>query len=174
MATVYNSIATGYSSVKNSSKTEIDELHAAQLAAAHDRTAALFTTNTDKNQTGFDFFFGAGSSLAMVKTMNSARLGIENRARALLSEIRMDQLRGVDTSLKREQLSNLTGNLDIMNKNLGNSIDKATTAPKPKESAPAVIDKINAGLEAAQKREEKAVQEKYGQKEEEVESGDDE
>jgi len=152
---------------KNTPKGEIDELRASQSSAAVNNAAGLFASlgNTDKNQTNMDFFFGAGSSLSSVKTINSARLGIESRARTLLAEIRMDQLRGVDTSYKREQLDNLTGNLTVMNKNLGNNIDKAMAEPKAKEAKPAIIDKINAGLKVVQEKEEKRVQDKYGKRE---------
>jgi len=153
---------------KNTPKGEIDELRASQSAAAVNNATGLLASlgsNTDKNQTNMDFFFGAGSSLSSVKTINSARLGIESRARTLLAEIRMDQLRGVDTSQKREQLDNLTGNLTVMNKNLGNNIDKAMAEPKAKEAKPAIIDKINAGLKVVQEKEEKRVQDKYGKRE---------
>jgi hypothetical protein len=150
---------------KDLTKDEINELKAASLATAEGNISGLFSFNSDKNETGFDFFFGAGSSLQSVKTINSARLGIESRARTLLSEIRMDQLRGVDTTHKREQLGALTGNLEIMNKNLGNNIDKAMEPSKPRESATPIIDKINAQLKSMQEAEAKKVQEKYGERE---------
>jgi hypothetical protein len=77
----------------------------------------------------------------------------------------MDQLRGVDTSSKREQLGALTGNLEIMNKNLGNNVDKALEAPKPRQAATPIIDRINADLKKMQEAESKKVQEKWGQRE---------
>jgi len=129
-------------------------------------TNFLFGNNRDQNQTGFDFFFGAGASLDSLRTVNSARLGIEGRARNLMAEIRMDQMRGRDTSFKQEQLSNLTGNLDIMNKNLASGVDRALAEPKAKQAnAPSHIDRINAQLKAMQQKEEKAVQEKWGSRE---------
>jgi hypothetical protein len=130
--------------------------------------AGLFSSlgnNNDRNQTGMDFFFGAGASMASVKTMNSARLGIESRARTLVSEIRMDQLRGLDTSSKREQLGALTGNLEIMNKNLGGNIERAMEPGKEREAATPIIDRINAQLKAIQEKEEKRVQDKWGARE---------
>ncbi|MDR2532592.1 MAG: hypothetical protein LBC82_07100 [Oscillospiraceae bacterium] len=168
MSTVQNMVSGGAITPKNASKEEIREAQAARLASVQHSATGLFTSlgdNNDRNQTGMDFFFGAGASMASVKTMNSARLGIENRARTLLSEIRMDQLRGVDTSLKREQLSALTGNLDIMNKNLGNNIDKAMESPKPRTAATPIIDRINADLVKMQERESVRVQEKWGARE---------
>lgn len=127
----------------------------------------LFNNNRDQNQTGFDFFFGAGASMATLMTMNSARQGIENRARTLLSEIRMDQLRGVDTSFKREQLSNLTESVNIMNQNLSTNVDRAVAGTQERQSSggPAIIDRINADLRRIQEAEEKRVQEQYGSRE---------
>jgi len=153
---------------KNATKEEAAELQAQRLASVQHSQSGLFSSlgsNNDKNQTGMDFFFGAGSAMSSVQTMNSARLGIENRARTLLSEIRMDQLRGVDTTSKREQLEALTGNLDIMNKNLDNNIGKALDPSKPREAATPIIDKINAQLKSIQEKEEKKVQEQFGSRE---------
>ncbi|MCL2035923.1 MAG: hypothetical protein FWG83_00860 [Oscillospiraceae bacterium] len=70
-------------------------------------------------------FIGARSELSTLQALNSARIGIENRARTLVGEIGRDRARGMDVSDRQEALSNLTGNLDILNKNLSGSIDKA-------------------------------------------------
>jgi hypothetical protein len=154
---------------KNATKEEAAELQAQRLAGIQQSQSGLFsslsTNNNDRNQTGMDFFFGAGSAMSSVHTMNSARLGIENRARTLLSEIRMDQLRGADTSHKREQLEALTGNLDIMNRNLDSNIGRALEPSKPREAATPIIDRINAQLKSIQEKEEKKVQEQFGQRE---------
>jgi hypothetical protein len=154
---------------KNATKEEAAELQAQRLSSIANSQSGLFSSlsanNNDRNQTGMDFFFAAGSSMASVQTMNSARLGIENRARTLLSEIRMDQLRGLDTSHKREQLGALTGNLDIMNKNLDNNIGRAMEGPQKREAATPIIDRINSQLKSIQEAEEKKVQERFGQRE---------
>ncbi|MCL2076879.1 MAG: FlxA-like family protein [Oscillospiraceae bacterium] len=158
-------------------KDKIDELNEqlesgrnAQIAAAQNSIAGIFGGfNSDSNQTGFGIFFGANASMSSLKAMNSARIGIENRARTLMSEIRMDNVRGIDTSAKREQLSNLTSNLSIMDKNLSNNINKSLETPKAKQSSPSVADKINAELKAMQEKAEKSVQEKYGTPEQEPE-----
>ncbi|MCL1822920.1 MAG: hypothetical protein FWG44_01835 [Oscillospiraceae bacterium] len=147
-------------------KEETKAGQSASLGNLQGGMMGLFGGNTDLNQTGFDFFFGAGASMTSLKTINSARLGIESRARTLMSEIRMDQLRGADTSYKREQLANLTENLNIMDKNLSNNIDKAIKDPLPADkNQPSIIDKINADLKKIQEQEEKKVQEKYGERE---------
>jgi hypothetical protein len=70
-------------------------------------------------------FFGGQSELSTLQAMNSARIGIENRARTLVGEIGRDRARGLDVSERQEALSNLTGNLDILNRNLSSSIDRA-------------------------------------------------
>ena len=70
-------------------------------------------------------FFGSKNELSQLQAMNSARVGIENRARTLVGEIGRDRARGLDVSLKQEALGNLTGNLDILNRNLDNSISRA-------------------------------------------------
>jgi len=70
-------------------------------------------------------FFQSGGELANLQAMNSARIGIESRAKALVGEIGRDRARGLDVSDRQEALLNLTGNLDILNRNLSNSIDRA-------------------------------------------------
>ena len=70
-------------------------------------------------------FINSGAELSTLQAMNSARIGIENRARSLVGEIGRDRARGIDVSDRQEALSNLTGNLDILNRNLSNSIDRA-------------------------------------------------
>jgi hypothetical protein len=70
-------------------------------------------------------FFGSGSELSMLQAMNSARIGIENRVRSLVGEIGRERARGMDVSDRQEALANLTGNLDILSRNLSNSVDRA-------------------------------------------------
>lgn len=158
---------TTETAAKKNRKEQLSEVRMAQLENMSQSVSGMFNTfNSDKNQTGLNLFFEAGASIASLQSINSARVGIENRARTLISEIRMDQLRGVDTTQKREMLENLTGNLQVMNKNLGNSIDR-TLAPSSERTAnaPSIIDKINADLKKIQEKEEKRVQERYGQRE---------
>jgi hypothetical protein len=70
-------------------------------------------------------FFESGGQLSELQAMNSARIGIENRARSLVGEIARDRAMGRDVSDRQEALSNLTGNLNILNRNLSNNIDRA-------------------------------------------------
>ena len=173
MSTIRNMIGANHTpptrNLSEDEKTERQEAQAARLANVQSGMSGLLggIGKTDNNQTGFDFFAGAGSSMATLKTINTARTGIENRARTLLSEIRMDQLRGVDTSHKRELLGNLTGNLEVMNKNLGSNIDKAMTPGEARKSnQPSIIERINADLKKISEQEAKKIQARYGKKEE--------
>jgi len=70
-------------------------------------------------------FYESGAELSSLQALNSARVGIEGRARSLVNEIGRDKARGLDVKGKQELLSNLTGNLDILNKNLNSSIERA-------------------------------------------------
>lgn len=91
-------------------------------------------------------FLGSGSELSQLQAMNSARIGIENRARTLVGEIGRDRARGFDVSDKQEALGNLTGNLDILSKNLSNSVDRAMGDGKADVKYVDIIGKIKASL----------------------------
>lgn len=102
-------------------------------------------------------FFGSKGELTQLQAMNSARIGIENRARTLVGEIARDRARGYDVSDKQKALFNLTGNLDILNKNLDNSIQQALREPSGENTKVIdVIGKIRDSLETkpAEKTEE--------------------
>jgi len=145
---------------------EVSAEREASMASVQNSMGGFFGGNFDNNSTGFDFIFGANAAMSNLMTINSARLGIESRARNLLAEIRMDQMRGIDTSMKKEALANLTENLNVMDKNLGNNIDNALKEPAPGKgaNAPSAIDRINSDLKKTQEAEEKKVQEKYGER----------
>jgi hypothetical protein len=70
-------------------------------------------------------FIQSGGELSKLQALNSARIGIESRARGLVGEIGRDRARGFDVSEKQEALGNLTGNLDILNRGLNASIERA-------------------------------------------------
>lgn len=104
----------------------------------------MLGSGSSGNTDTLDTLLGAGASLTSVKAMNKARVGIENRARTLTAEIKMDQMRGIDTSSKKESLANLTENLSIMDNNLSSNVDKTLTEDTTTSTAskPLVIDKI--------------------------------
>jgi len=93
-------------------------------------------------------FFGANSELSQLQAMNSARVGIESRARELVGEIGRDRAMGRDVSDRQEALANLTGNLDILNKNLSNSIDKALGDGKKDSQFVDIVGRIKDTLAA--------------------------
>lgn len=139
------------------------------LLSGNTDTFSLFGNMSNSGQTGFDFFFGAKNTLASLSMVNSARQSIENRARTLSAEIKMDKMRGIDTSGKQEALSNLTSNVTLMNDNLTGNVNKALEKTKEDDSAPykPIITKIKDQLTATQKeleKESKTMQEEANKK----------
>lgn len=114
-------------------------------------TFSLFG-NTSSSDSGFDFFFGAKNTLSSLSMVNKARQGIENRARTLTAEIKMDKMRGIDTSGKEEALTNLTSNVTLMNDNLSNNVNKAlSNDSSSSETHTPIITKIKDQLKETQK-----------------------
>ena len=91
-------------------------------------------------------FIESKGTLSELQAMNSARIGIESRARSLVGEIGRDRARGLDVTDKQEALSNLTGNLNILNKNLSNSVDKALSDGKEDKKFTDIVGKIKSTL----------------------------
>lgn len=109
--------------------------------------------NASGGQTGFDFFFGAQNTLSSLSIVNKARQSIESRARTLTSEIKMDKMRGIDTSGKEEALTNLTANVSLMDNNLSSNVNKALSKEKANEvSSTPIITQIKDGLKTEQKK----------------------
>ncbi|MCL2087795.1 MAG: hypothetical protein FWH05_09430 [Oscillospiraceae bacterium] len=106
----------------------------------------------------FDVLLGASAGMSSLRSMNTARVSIENRARVLTSEIAMDKKRGVDVSAKQESLTNLTSNLQIMDNRLNSNVNSALDdKPTPTKEFKSVIDGINDSLaENLKKLEEKS------------------
>ncbi|MDR0222999.1 MAG: hypothetical protein LBI38_05660 [Oscillospiraceae bacterium] len=94
-----------------------------------------------------EVFFGSGNVLAGLKAMNSARIGIQNQARTLSAQISLDRAKGYDVSAKQETLANLVGNLDILDKNLENSINKAISDNPNDREFISIVDKLRKSLE---------------------------
>ncbi|MCL2632920.1 MAG: hypothetical protein FWD34_00215 [Oscillospiraceae bacterium] len=92
-------------------------------------------------------FFGGKGALSSLQAMNSARLGIENRARTLSAEIGLDRAKGYDVSAKQEALANLTGNLDILGRNLNSSIDRALSDNKDDKKFINIVDMLRKSME---------------------------
>lgn len=103
---------------------------------------------TDVND--FSAFFG--NNLSSVRALMKANTIAQNDARTLAAEIRLDRIRGVDTSDKETKLSNLTESSTLMNKSLNSRIDSILSDEKTDSDTRSVIDKIKDQLEANQKK----------------------
>jgi hypothetical protein len=105
---------------------------------------------------GLNVLFGAGATLSNLQAINLARIGIENRSRSLVSEIKMDKMRGVNTSVKEATLANLTENLSILDSSLSGDVEEtlgggdSTYTLNPDDKT--VIQKIREKLDANQKK----------------------
>jgi hypothetical protein len=107
--------------------------------------------------TGLNVLFGAGATLSNLQAINLARVGIENRSRSLVSEIKMDKMRGINTGAKEEALANLTENLSILDSSLSGDVDETLngggeSAYDLKPGDKSVIQRIRDQLDANQKK----------------------
>ena len=96
----------------------------------------------------FSAFFG--NNLSSVRALMKANSVAQNEARTLAAEIRLDKIRGNDTTDKEKKLANLTENSSILNKSLNSRIDTILSDEKTDEDTRSVIDKIKADLDANQ------------------------
>jgi hypothetical protein len=130
---------------------------ASASAGAAEQITGLFSYigSGSDGDSGFsdDVFFGSGNFLANLKAMNYARIGIQNQARTLASQISVDRAKGYDVSSKQETLANLVGNLDILDKNLSKSIDKAIRNNSGDKEFVSIVDKIRKSLEESKPEE---------------------
>ena len=76
----------------------------------------------------------------------------QNDARTLAAEIRLDKIRGNDTSDKEERLANLTESSSILNKSLNSRIDGLLSDEKTDKDTRSVIDRIKDDLKANQQK----------------------
>lgn len=121
-----------------------------------DSTSGLISSmfgSSNNNKTDTFSFFGSNNTLNSLKFMNKARIGIENQARTLSSEIALDKARGRDTSDKEKTLSNLTANLSIMDSSVASSVESALKKEENSDEVELpIIGKIKQQLEANQKK----------------------
>ncbi|MCM1055726.1 MAG: hypothetical protein NC394_09440 [Bacteroides sp.] len=97
-----------------------------------------------------DFTAFFGNDLSSVRALMKANTIAQNDARSLAAEIRLDKIRGNDTSDKEERLANLTESTSILNKSLNSRIDGLLSDEKTDADTRSVIDKIKDDLEANQ------------------------
>lgn len=98
----------------------------------------------------FSAFFG--NNLTAVRALVNANTIAQNDARTLAAEIRLDKIRGNDTSDKEARLANITENTSLLNKSLNSSIDSLLSDEKLDKDTKLVIDKIKDDLKANQSK----------------------
>ena len=141
----------GADSIRNCDISQISSV-STQLAASYN-SASLVTNMlgmSAANTSDLNMFFG--SDLTSIKTLYSATLTVQKEARALAAEIRLDKIRGVDTSDKEAKLANLNDSVSFLDKSITSKIDNALADKNTSSDSRSVIDKIKDELEANQKK----------------------
>ena len=137
-------------------------LSSSQSSPTSSLLSAMFGNSDEKSSSLSalnDAIFSSGSTLSNVKTLYNASRDIQNQARTLASEIAVDKARGADISDKQNRLSNLVGNVSIIDKKLKSTIDSALESPeKLDEETLSVIDGIKKSLEENEKIAQKQAQ----------------
>ena len=105
---------------------------------------------TGDNTSDLSMFFG--TDLKSIKTLYSATLSVQKEARTLAAEVRLDKIRGVDTSDKEEKLANLNDSVSFLDKTVSSKIDSALADKNLDMDSRSVIDRIKDELEANQKK----------------------
>lgn len=98
----------------------------------------------------FSAFFG--NSLSSVRALMKANTIAQNDARSLAAEIRLDKIRGNDTSDKEARLANLTESTSILNKSLNSRIDTLLSDETTDSDTRSVIDRIKDDLKVSQNK----------------------
>lgn len=102
------------------------------------------------NTSDLNMFFG--SDLNTIKTLYNATLSVQKEARTLAAEVRLDKIRGVDTSDKEEKLANLNDSVSFLDKTVSSKIDNALSDKNLDMDSRSVIDRIKDDLKANQKK----------------------
>ena len=124
----------------------------AKLAASYN-SASLVTNMlgmSAANTSELSMFFG--SDLTAIKSLYSATLTVQKEARILAAEVRLDKIRGVDTSDKETKLANLNDSVSFLDSTISSKIDNALADKKTGSDSRSVIDKIKDDLAANQKK----------------------
>ena len=102
------------------------------------------------NTSDLNMFFG--SDLTSIKTLYGATLTVQKEARILAAEVRLDKIRGVDTSDKEAKLANLNDSVSFLDSTISSKIDNALADKNTNSDSRSVIDKIKDDLAANQKK----------------------
>ena len=97
-----------------------------------------------------NMFFG--SDLTTIKSLYNATLSVQKEARTLAAEVRLDKIRGVDTSDKEAKLANLNDSVSFLDKTVSSKIDNALADKSLDMDSRSVIDQIKDELKANQKK----------------------
>ena len=97
-----------------------------------------------------NMFFG--TDLTAIKSLYNATLSVQKEARTLAAEIRIDKIRGVDTSDKEAKLANLNDSVTFLDTTISSKIDSALSDNTLDMDSRSVIDRIKDDLEANQKK----------------------
>ena len=124
----------------------------AQLTASYNSanlvTSMLGMSAADTSD--LNMFFG--SDLTTIKSLYNATLSVQKEARTLAAEVRLDKIRGVDTSDKEAKLANLNDSVSFLDKTVSSKIDSALSDKNLDMDSRSVIDRIKDELEANQKK----------------------
>ena len=136
----------------NKKISDVASAQSTSLNAGGSLMNSMFGSGGSSDGADMSFFFSGGYTISNVKSLYSASKTIEKEARVLSSEIALDKARGRDTSDKAKKLSNLTENVNILNKNLSKQIESALADKEADSETLSVIGKIKAELEENQKK----------------------
>ena len=137
---------------------EVDRLNSQIGSVAAQLTASYNSANLVSSMLGMsaadtsdlNMFFG--SDLTTIKSLYNATLSVQKEARTLAAEVRIDKIRGVDTSDKEAKLANLNGSVSFLDKTVSSKIDNALADKNLDMDSRSVIDQIKDDLKANQKK----------------------
>ena len=124
----------------------------AQLTSSYN-SASLVTSMlgmSSDDTSDLNMFFG--SDLTTIRSLYNATLSVQKEARTLAAEVRLDKVRGVDTSDKEAKLANLNDSVSFLDKTVSSKIDNALADKDLDMDSRSVIDQIKDGLKANQKK----------------------
>lgn len=124
----------------------------AQLTASYNSANLVTSMLGISSDDASDLSMFFGTDLTSIKSLYGATLTVQNEARTLAAEIRMDKIRGVDTSDKEAKLSNLNDSVSFLDKTVSSKIDSALSDNTLDMDSRSVIDRIKDDLKANQKK----------------------
>ena len=137
---------------------EVDRLSSQISSVSAQLTASYNSANLVTSMLGMsaadtsdlNMFFG--SDLTTIKSLYNATLSVQKEARTLAAEVRLDKIRGVDTSDKEAKLANLNDSVSFLDKTVSSKIDNALADKNLDTDSRSVIDRIKDDLKANQKK----------------------